>query len=763
MICGEKLKINLLLKQLFMRLKSAFLSRAMLLLIFLVVFSNTIFATNYYVSMTGNDSNSGLTTDKPWKTLRKVNTTVFSPGDMILFKRGDRFYGSLIPTSSGNSTRLITYGAYGTGVKPMISSFERLTGWVSAGNGVYSAKTTAKNPQIVSLNGVNVGMGRYPKSGWLTFESFVGLTSITDNELTSTPNWTGGEVVIKKSNWLIDRNLITNHSGSVINYTSASTWTPRTDGEYQFFIQNHRAALTQKGDWYYSNGLFYMYFGTTDPNTSYVKVPWSDYLVNINRKSYVVIDNIFFEGANKRGVLTYQSVDVRITNCDFSFMGDNAVYSTSSQKTLVDNCTVKSCNGTCIYINAINSIIRNNVLTDIGLIPGMGNSSGDTYNGISLRGTGSICEYNTLKNIGYNGIMFFSDNSIVRYNLVDGFCKFLFDGGAIYTYYGGSPTYIQRGMKIYGNIVMNGGGNGLYSDGLTNNLEIYNNGVANVEKWGVHMNQPRSNKVYNNNFINCGRCGMDISNLYNQEVIASLNSLYSNTVAQGNTTQLMMYLTDNREYNVAKFGTSNSNSFIAGADGLNLFRQQVGLPRGKNTFYTYPAWKLFSLQELNSKLLITNLADIRFEYNASKTSKVISLSSPMIDAKGTKYSTSITLLPYTSIILMKDAILKSGSIPTDQNYATTAVAADIPVIDDEQVVVSLYPNPAKGSVVVRFSKVPAVGSRIDILDMAGRTVATRLVSESAETFDLSNQQSGLYLVKTIIGSVETIQKLIVNK
>jgi hypothetical protein len=253
---------------------------------------------------------------------------------------------------------------------------------------------------------------------------------------------------------------------------------------------------------------------------------------------------------------------------------------------------------------------------------------------------------------------------------------------------------------------------------------------------------------------------MDISNLYNQEVIASLNSLYSNTVAQGNTTQLMMYLTDNREYNVAKFGTSNNNSFIAGADGLNLFRQQVGLPRGKNTFYTYPAWKLFSLQELNSKLLITNLADIRFEYNASKTSKVISLSSPMVDAKGTKYSTSITLLPYTSIILMKDAILKSGSIPTDQNYAATV---DIPVIEDEQVVVSLYPNPAKGSVVVRFSKVPDVGSRIDILDMAGRTVATRLVSESAETFDLSNQQSGLYLVKSTIGSVETIQKLIVNK
>ncbi len=736
------------------------ISKRTFLTLLVVFFYFAGFSTTYYVSMTGNDANSGLSTSSPWRTLKKVNSTTFRPGDMILFKRSDRFYGSLIPTSSGTSTSLITYGAYGSGNKPLIGGLERLTGWKSEGGGVYSARAmVTQTPNIVYYNGVNTPMGRYPKTGWLTFESFSGTTSVTDNELGSNPNWTGGEIVIEKANWLIDRNIITNHSGKVINYSSATTYAPRVDGEYKYFIQNHRSTLTQEGDWYYKSGTFYMHFGTRDPNSVYVKVPWIDDLVDINRKNYIIIDNILFEGSNETGVKTYLSADIRITNCDFSFIGENAVYSTSSRQTTVENCTAKGCNSNGFYINAVSSVIRNNILSDIGNTPGMGSVTGDSYNGINFRGNGGLCEYNTLRNIGYNGIMFFNDYTIIRYNVVDGFCDFLFDGGAIYTYYGGSPTYVQKGMKVYGNIVMNGGGNGLYSDGLTNNLEIYNNAVANVEKWGVHMNQPRNNKVYNNNFINCGRCGMDISNLYNQEVMAANNTLYSNTVAQGNTTQLMMYLTDNREFNVANFGTSNSNYFIVGADGLDLFRQQVGLPRGKNTFYTYPAWKSFVKQESSSKYYISTLADIRFEYNATKASKTISLSSPMTDSKGVRYSTSVTLQPYTSIILMKDALLKSATIPTDST--SNFLATGIDQIGGK-LTFDLYPNPSNGNVTVRFSQVPDEGVKIEIYDIVGRKIIDRIVNEPIENIDISNQPKGMYFVKSKSGGDEQIQKLIVK-
>jgi hypothetical protein len=43
----------------------------------------------YYVKSTGSDSNSGLSDALAWKTISKVNSQTFSPGDTILFNCGD--------------------------------------------------------------------------------------------------------------------------------------------------------------------------------------------------------------------------------------------------------------------------------------------------------------------------------------------------------------------------------------------------------------------------------------------------------------------------------------------------------------------------------------------------------------------------------------------------------------------------------------------------------------------------------------------------
>ncbi|MFY9152753.1 MAG: T9SS type A sorting domain-containing protein [Prolixibacteraceae bacterium] len=76
--------------------------------------------------------------------------------------------------------------------------------------------------------------------------------------------------------------------------------------------------------------------------------------------------------------------------------------------------------------------------------------------------------------------------------------------------------------------------------------------------------------------------------------------------------------------------------------------------------------------------------------------------------------------------------------------------------------IEVYPNPSVGHVTVRFSELPEQGSRIDILDITGRKVASRLISGFAEDFNLEAQSAGIYFVKTRYGSVENIQKLIVN-
>jgi hypothetical protein len=78
-------------------------------------------ATTYFVAAAGSDSNSGTSSGTPWQTIAKVNGAAFSPGDSILFNRGDAWYGtSLTVPSGGSSGSPITFGAYGSGANPIL-------------------------------------------------------------------------------------------------------------------------------------------------------------------------------------------------------------------------------------------------------------------------------------------------------------------------------------------------------------------------------------------------------------------------------------------------------------------------------------------------------------------------------------------------------------------------------------------------------------------------------------------------------------------
>jgi len=78
-------------------------------------------ATTYYVAASGSDSNNGTSAGTAWQTIAKVNGSTFSPGDSILFNRGDVWYGtSLTVPSGGSSGSPITFGAYGSGANPVL-------------------------------------------------------------------------------------------------------------------------------------------------------------------------------------------------------------------------------------------------------------------------------------------------------------------------------------------------------------------------------------------------------------------------------------------------------------------------------------------------------------------------------------------------------------------------------------------------------------------------------------------------------------------
>jgi hypothetical protein len=68
----------------------------------------------YYIdSLTGSDSNDGLSAGRAWKTLEQVNRVTYQPGDRILFKAGTSYSGRLAPQGSGEAQRPIAVDIYG--------------------------------------------------------------------------------------------------------------------------------------------------------------------------------------------------------------------------------------------------------------------------------------------------------------------------------------------------------------------------------------------------------------------------------------------------------------------------------------------------------------------------------------------------------------------------------------------------------------------------------------------------------------------------
>ena len=137
------------------------------IVLLLLAASTLATATNYYVSSAGNDAADGLTESTAWKTISKVNSSfaIIQPGDKILFRSGDKFYGTIKITKSGANGFPITIGSYGTGGKPVISGFKNPSVWTNTGGGIYSTPVTCESPpEMVTINGIQYARGRWPNS-----------------------------------------------------------------------------------------------------------------------------------------------------------------------------------------------------------------------------------------------------------------------------------------------------------------------------------------------------------------------------------------------------------------------------------------------------------------------------------------------------------------------------------------------------------------------------------------------------------------------
>ena len=108
-------------------------------------------------SSLGNDQNNGLSKEAPWSSLKKISSQTFEPGDVIKFKSGDTFFGSLDINSSGQSGKPIVFTKYGGEVLPVIDAS-------SQNNGEHVAAIMIQDQDHIEISYLNIKNHRKHKT-----------------------------------------------------------------------------------------------------------------------------------------------------------------------------------------------------------------------------------------------------------------------------------------------------------------------------------------------------------------------------------------------------------------------------------------------------------------------------------------------------------------------------------------------------------------------------------------------------------------------
>jgi hypothetical protein len=438
--------------------------------------TQTFLRTFYVNATTGNDANDGRNPTNAWKTIAKVNSATFLPGDGILFERGQVWRETLAIPSSGNATHYITFGNYGGNVnKPKILGSEKAISWILVGGFT----------NIWNASGIMVGDPYNLRESYLVGPNY----------------WS--------DIFFVEGNGSVSWSNQKQNVTSANF-----------------SNLTKEYDWSWNLNFTYIY-SVNNPNTWFnsVEVPQRARAIFVDNKENITIDGLELQFAYSRTIQTEypqkNTTGLIIRNCDISYVGSR-VFET----------------GYHLAILRSNMIIQNNEVHDGGRrdtsfhlygtsatqgirISNITIEKNNFHNGYHSTGVGLIC--NQPNNI--------IENAIIRNNLIwdpvmrnasaDGLspnemCSIKDESAGF--------ACTVRNIQVYNNIFMHVTQSGVWLDGV-DNVSIYHNTFYDFNPNLLPPYQAQSIKVSND----CNNITIKNNILYgtgNRTLNGGLNNLY---------------------------------------------------------------------------------------------------------------------------------------------------------------------------------------------------------------------------------------------
>lgn len=524
-------------------------------------------ATYYISSLSGSDTNDGISITSAWQSIDKLNETVFADNSIILFKRGDIFRGAI---STLKFPKGLTFGAYGEGANPIIAGSVQITGWVPTSHPglnpkVYEADVTALpltelGIEHLFVNNELMTIARYPNvdspadKNWLKVGASAGKGAFTDPQLVASGKpdnyWKGATLRIRNYSWTYTVTEVTRYQAASGKITAKGLGNQLP--EWGYFLDNKLTELDHPGEWYYDAAHQKVYFyprEASDPNT--LLIEGSTYKVGIsigNQENDTVIENLSFRHFTQKGAHIGGSDNVTVRNCSF----EHNLVGLSTWNTadvLITNNTFAQQLKTGIGLQAAskfdvkNSVIEKNQITNTALYPLYGERTDGVYGGIgiSVFGKAYTLRQNTVENTGWTGIYLKNEgHHVIENNVVRKSLLLLNDGGAIGI---GSDGNTIRGNFLFesvGNVDESNGcgstnktpcmhhpsyGMGIGADNNFKNNVIEGNTVANNQHQGIRLNAFINTTVRNNTLYN---------NHKNQIVIEDKKGKSRNNVIAGN-------------------------------------------------------------------------------------------------------------------------------------------------------------------------------------------------------------------------------------
>lgn len=747
------------------------MARNRFLIITCLFFTVVVTAKNYYVAISGNDSNTGISPSTAWGSIDKVNAMMgsFVSGDSILFNRGDVFYGCVNVTCSGAlSAKPIIFSGYGSAATaPFISGSLPITNWVLVKNNIWRAyfnNHSNYSTKVLTINGIPKEIGRYPNrltlndgnglNGWRVISAKVGDSILVDKNLTGTPNFSGATVIFKPT--FYDMTSFSNvlHSGTQIYFRGHSTFDVGTG----YILTNHINTLDVQGEWCHdiAKDSIYLY-STTNPNAMTIRATSLNRILYANGIKNIVFSKLGFSESNdtvsatfvnKAGVCLVSPNNVTMDQCVFRNHGGRVlcVSSAAGLGFTISNSYFEQNNGASIRAQwGSNVLIKNNTVKRCALYStlGVSDDSGIIISTIS----NATVTGNLIDSVGHGGMYAYSTvNSTINKNIIKNHNLVIGDGGGIYTH------YTHTALDISENIISDGGnGNegsnlqprlktrSIYFDAKSDGMICHDNTVYNSGDAGIFLQTDTKNvKIYRNTIYDCDYniYGISKTNVASDTTLHCRDSIYNNIIVNKNTG----YSIRNKKINQL-MGYVDYNYYC-----MPYQKQPLFLKLEKSISYTQWVDSGLDIHSVVAPYQLDSLTqpakdNIRFLLNSTISNQTFSLGNIQYgDVKSNSYSGSVTLKPYSSLILIKKGITTLWNASEDSEL-------------------KIYPNPNSGH--FNVSVPDGKQYRLEIHNMLGQRIWS-CDDLSSRDVDLKNPGKGIFIAVLRDGIKKTESKFSVR-